>query len=67
MVQRSSEACNSNFVASNECFETYHRDDIGCHVREAHATRVESANKQLPVLVCVLMLSHIVGFDDFFL
>lgn len=42
---------------------THHGDDVGCHVREAHAARVESAHQQLPVLVCVFVFRDVVGLD----
>lgn len=41
----------------------HHGDDVGCHVGEAHAARVESAHQQLPVLISVFVFCDIVRLD----
>lgn len=41
----------------------HHRDDVGCHVREAHAAWVESAHQQLPVLISVFVFCDVVRLD----
>lgn len=48
-------------------YEAHHRYDIGCHVREAHTTRVESAHQQLPVLISVFMFRYVICLDHLFL
>lgn len=45
----------------------YHRDDISCHVREAHAAGVKRTNQELSVLIRVFMFCHIVCLDHFLL
>lgn len=47
--------------------ETHHWNDIGRHVREAHAAGVESAHQQLPVLIGVFMFCYVVCLDHLFL
>ena len=47
--------------------QAHHRNDIGSHIREAHAAGVEGAHQQLPVFISVLVLRYIVGFDDLLL
>lgn len=41
----------------------HHGDDVGCHVGEAHAARVESAHQQLPVLISVFVFCDVVRLD----
>ena len=49
------------YIETKRMTQTHHWNDIGCHVWEAHTTRMESADQQLSVFIRVLVLGYVVG------